>query len=109
MEVKKCCPVCFKREGFEYYHESDNYEGSKEYFICKKCGRDIDVYRMKEFQRLLNEESTRYLNEQKEQYANARVLEELERTLKLFQKPYTVPIDFLIEQRIKELKEVKQP
>jgi hypothetical protein len=45
---------------------------------------------------------------EKEQYANAQRIEELERTLQLFKKPYTVPIDFLIEQRINELKEVKQ-
>jgi hypothetical protein len=109
MEVKKCCPVCFKREGFEYYHESDNYEGSKEYFICKKCGRDIDVYRMKEFQRLLNEESTRYLNEQKEQYANARVLEELEYVMNEYKKDELyAKLYMVIENRIKELKEVKQ-
>ncbi len=44
---------------------------------------------------------------QLEMYAKKEIIKELERTLQLFKKPYTVPVEFLIEERIKELKGVK--
>ena len=77
LKIKKCCPNCFKREGFNFYSEKDMYGGTLEYFICNSCNKKIDVFRVKKFQELLNEESTRYLNQQKEKYAKEQVLKEL--------------------------------
>jgi hypothetical protein len=100
MEVKKCCPNCFKREGYEFLSRKDIFGGINEYYQCKACNNDIDVYRMKKFQELINTESTRYLNQQKEKYANKRIIEELENLSNYCDDEH-------LYKRIKELKEVK--
>jgi hypothetical protein len=60
-KLKKCCPICFERMGFNYFKEKDMFDGNYEYFLCRNCQKQISTYQLTKFQELLNIESTHHI------------------------------------------------